>query len=361
MPRERKRAGQASPYSKLRAGVIGAGAIGPAHLRGYQAAEGVEITAVCDVHKGRAEAAAAQFKAKQVFTDYRKMLAGDAVDVVSVCTPNHTHMPIAVAALQAGKHVLCEKPLAMNGKEARRMVAAAKQSRRLLMTAQSMRYGSGAQLLKRMADGGRFGDLYFGTAMLLRRTGIPRGWFQDAKQSGGGPLIDIGVHVLDFLWWVMGMPRPVSAFGVTFDYLGTTGQGMGNWGVNYAPRRFSVEDLAAGLIRFAGGQAISIEVSWAAHTGDSYFARVMGTKGGAQLTPELVLYETADGASAEVRPQPPSADGYVEEVAHFVRCVRRGEQPMSPGTQSAVVMDMLDAVYQSARTGRMVSLATRKG
>jgi predicted dehydrogenase len=345
---------------RLRAGVIGAGAIGPAHLRGYQAARGVETAAVCDVHKGRAEAAAAQFGAKHVFTDYRKMLAADAVDLVSVCTPNNTHMPITIAALQAGKHVLCEKPLAMNGQQARRMVAAARRSRRILMTAQSMRYGSGAQLLKKMADAGRFGELYFGKGMMLRRAGIPRGWFQDSRQSGGGPLIDIGVHVLDFLWWVMGTPRPVSAFGVTFDHLGATGQGMGGWGINYAPGKFSVEDLAAGLIRFAGGQAISIEVSWAAHTSDSYFARIMGTRGGAQLSPELVLYETTDGVSAEVRPQPPSADGYLVEVDHFVRSIQKGTQPMSPAAQSVVVMDTLDAIYKSARTGRMVSLAARR-
>jgi predicted dehydrogenase len=345
---------------QLRAGVIGAGAIGPAHLRGYQAARGVEIAAVCDLHRGRAAAAAQQFGAKHVFTDYRKVLAADVVDVVSVCTPNNTHMPITVAALQAGKHVLCEKPLAMNGRQARQMVAAAKRARRILMTAQSMRYGAGAQFLKKLADGGRFGDLYFGKGMMLRRAGIPRGWFQDGKQSGGGPLIDIGVHVLDCLWWLMGTPRPVSAFGATFDRLGTTGQGMGGWGVNYAPGRFSVEDLAAGLVRFAGGQAISIEVSWAAHTGDSYFARLMGTKGGAQLSPELVLYETTDGASAEVRAQPPSADGYLAEVDHFVHCLQRGLQPMSPATQSVVVMDMLDAIYKSARTGRLASLAPGK-
>jgi len=346
---------------KVRAGVIGAGAIGPAHLRGYQAAEGAEIVAVCDVHRGRAEAAAAQFGAKHVFTDYRKLLAADLVDAVSVCTPNNTHMPITVAALRAGKHVLCEKPIAMNGQQARKMVAAAKQARRTLMTAQSMRYSAGARLLKKMADAGRFGELYFGKGMMLRRAGIPRGWFQDSKQSGGGPLIDIGVHVLDFLWWVMGTPKPVSAFGATFDFLGSAGQGRGTWGVNYAPGKFSVEDLAAGLIRFSGGQAISLEVSWAAHTGDAYFARVMGTKGGAQLSPDLVLYEVTDGTSVEVKPQPPSADGYLVEVDHFIRCIQKGEQPMSPAAQSVVVMDMLDAIYKSARTGRMASLGGRRG
>jgi len=344
---------------KVRAGVIGAGAIGPAHMRGYQQTAGAELTAVCDVNRGRAQAAAKQFGVPHVFTDYRKLLAAKVADAVSVCTPNASHLPITLAALEAGTHVLCEKPLALDGGQGRRMVEAARKARRVLMTAQSMRYGAGARVLKRMAEEGRFGDLYFGKGMMLRRAGIPKGWFQDMKQSGGGPLIDIGVHVLDFLWWVMGTPKPISAFGVTFNHLGSRGQGMADWGVNYAPGRFSVEDLAAGLVRFAGGQAISIEVSWAAHTGDSYFARVFGTKGGAQLSPELVLYETAGDTRLEVRPQPPQADGYVEEVRHFVHCLQRGEKPISDASQSVVVMDMLAAIYKSARTGRLVSLAGR--
>ncbi len=344
---------------KVRAGVIGAGSIGPAHMRGYQETPAVELMAVCDVNRGRARAAATRFGIPHVFTDYRKLLAADVVDAVSVCTPNNTHLPITLAALAAGKHVLCEKPLAFDGAQARLMVAAARKGKRVLMTAQSMRYGSGARLLKKMADEGKLGDLYFAKGMMLRRAGIPRGWFQDIKQSGGGPLIDIGVHVLDFLWWVMGRPKPVSAFGVTFDHLGSTGQGMGDWGANYAPGKFSVEDLAAGLIRFTGGRAISLEVSWAAHTGDSYFARVFGTKGGAQLSPELVLWRMAGDTKVEAKPRPPRRDGYVEEIRHFVRCLQRGEKPISDASQSVVVMDMLSAIYRSARTGRLVSLAGR--
>jgi len=344
---------------KVRAGVIGAGAIGPSHMRGYQQTPAAELTAVCDVNRGRAQAAAERFGIAHVFTDYRKLLAADVVDAVSVCTPNNTHLPIALAALAAGKHVLCEKPLAFDGAQGRRMVAAARKAKRVLMTAQSMRYSGGARLLKKMAEEGRFGELYFGKGMMLRQAGIPRGWFQDIKQSGGGPLIDIGVHVLDFLWWVMGTPKPVSAFGATFKHLGPTGQGMGGWGVNYAPGKFTVEDLAAGLIRFAGGQAISLEVSWAAHTGDSHFARVFGTKGGAQLSPELVLWEMAGDTRVEVKPHPPQLDGYVEEIRHFVRCLQRGEKPISDASQSVIVMDMLAAIYRSARSGRLVSLAGR--
>jgi len=340
---------------KVRVGVIGAGAIGPAHMKGYQAGTDVEITAVCDVDRGRAQAAAAQFGIPNVYRDHRKMLAADVVDAVSVCTPNNTHMGITIDALQAGKHVLCEKPIAMNAREARRMVDAAKSAKRILMTAQSMRYSGSAQFLKRLVEKGRFGDIYYAKAAIFRRTGIPRGWFQDKKQSGGGPIVDLGVHMLDIMWWLMGMPKPAIALGATFDHLGTTGQGMGGWGVGYKPDKFSVEDLGVALVRFADGRAVGVEVSWATHTEDSFLLRLFGTKGGAQLFPDLELFETAaDGTKMDITPHASQLDGYSGETQHFVSCVVKGKQPISPGSQSVVIMDMLDAIYKSAATGRAV-------
>jgi len=340
----------------IRVGVIGAGTIAPAHLRSYQQVPQAEVVAVCDIDKGRAKEAAAKFSLPNVFTDFRQMLKGDLVDAVSVCTPNDCHAPQSIAALRAGKHVLCEKPLAMNGRQARQMVAAAQQAKRILMTAQCMRYSGAAQAMKQMVDDGRFGQLYFGKAMLLRRTGIPRGWFQDKVQAGGGPLLDIGVHVLDLMWYLMGRPQPVSAFGVTFDLLGKSGQGMGGWGVNYNPKKFSVEDLAAAILRFRNGAAISLEASWAAHTGDTFLVRVMGTKGGAQLNPDFALYEMAGKTKLDVTPTPPQLDGYLGECRHFIECLLAGKEPISPGSQSVIVVDMLDAIYKSAATGKLVTL-----
>ena len=344
---------------KVRVGVIGAGAIGPAHISGFQQAKGAEVAAVCDVDAGRARGAAGKFGIEHVFTDYKKMLAADVVDAVSVCTPNNTHLPLTLAALAAGKHVLCEKPIAMNAREARRMVKAAKRARRLLLTAQSMRYGATSRLLKAMAEGGRFGDIYYAKGMMFRRAGIPRGWFQDKKQSGGGPIVDLGVHMLDLMWWVMGTPRPVSAFGATYDHLGRSGQGLGTWGVGYRPGRFSVEDLGVALVRFADGRTAGIETSWASHTDDLYLMRFLGTQAGAQLFPNLVVYETVEGTQVDVTPRPAGPDGYAGETQHFVSCILGKERPLSPGSQSVVVMDMLDAIYKSAETGRAVAIPKR--
>jgi len=344
---------------KVRVGVIGAGAIGPAHMKGFQQAAGAELTAVCDTDKGRARAAAEQFGIPNVYLDHRKLLAADVVDAVSVCTPNSTHLQLALDALAAGKHVLCEKPISMSGREARRMVEAAKRARRILMTAQSMRYSGKARFLKQLVDSGRLGDIYYAKAAIFRRTGIPRGWFQDRKQSGGGPMVDLGVHMLDLMWWMMGTPKPAVALGVTFDHLGTTGQGMGGWGVNYRPGKFSVEDLGVALVRFADGRAAGVEVSWATHTEDMFWVRFFGTKGGAQIFPDLALYEMADGTKIDVTPHASQADGYTGETEHFISCIQRGQQPLSPGSQSVVVMDMLDAIYKSAGTGRAVTISGR--
>ncbi|MCJ7822446.1 MAG: Gfo/Idh/MocA family oxidoreductase, partial [Armatimonadetes bacterium] len=237
--------------AKVRLGIIGAGMIGTSHLEASRECKGLEVAAVCDVHPGRLQKAADEFAVPNTFKEYRDLVASDLVDAVSICTPNNTHMPIALAALKAGKHVLCEKPLAMNARQGARMVDAAKKARRILMSAQSARYSDTAKLVKELADAGRFGDIYYGKAMWLRRSGTPRGWFQDVKQSGGGPLIDLGVHAMDLMWWIMGRPRPVSAYGVTFDHLGRRGEGRGGWGVNYNPGTFSVEDQVAGIVRFA--------------------------------------------------------------------------------------------------------------
>ncbi len=341
---------------RVRLGIIGAGGIGHAHLQASRECKGVEAAAVCDVDEARAKAAAAEFQVPHVFTDYRGLLRDDLVDAVVVCTPNNVHMPVTIAALKAGKHVLCEKPLAMNARQARQMVEAAKKTRRILMTAQSARYSAAARFAKKLVDGGRLGEVYYGQALWLRRRGIPRGWFQDVKQSGGGPLIDLGVHAVDLMWWLMGRPTPVSAYGVTSDHLGRRGEGMGDWGIGYSPAEFSVEDMVAGIVRFDDGRAVGLHISWAAHTGDLYWLRIFGTKGGAQLYPDTVVYQTENQTMVEARPQLPKTNSYAEELQHFVTCIQRGEEPISPGSQAVVVMDMLDGIYRSAQTGRAIPL-----
>jgi predicted dehydrogenase len=343
---------------KVRLGMIGAGNIGRAHAEACQECTGLQVTAVCDVDAQRAKALAREYDIPHVFTGYKDLLAADVVDAVSVCTPNNTHMPITLAAIASDKDVLCEKPIAMNAQQARRMVAAAEKAGRILMTAQSARYTPAARFIKKLADRGKFGDIYYGKALWLRRAGIPKGWFQDAKQSAGGPLIDLGVHAVDLMWWLMGRPKPVAAFGVTFDHLGRSGQGMGDWGVGWNPGKFTVEDMVGALIRFEDGRALSLDISWAAHTADVYWMRIFGTKGGAQFMPDTTVYHTDGKTKLDVVPQLERWNQYAAENQHFVDCVRRREEPASPGSQSVTVMEMLDAVAKAARTGRMALIRT---
>jgi len=342
---------------KVRIGIVGAGNIGRCHVESLQETTGGEIAAICDVHEGRAKSLASRFGIPKVCTDYRDLLASGDVDAVWVLTPNNLHMPITLAALKAGMDVVCEKPVAMDAREARRMVTTAKEAGKILMVAQSSRYTSAAKYLKKLAEEGYFGDIYYGKALWLRRSGIPRGWFQDVKQAAAGPLIDLGVHAIDLLWWLMGHPKPVSAYGVTFDHLGTTGQGMGNWGVGYnPPAKFSVEDMIGAIVRFEDGRALSIDISWAAHTGDLYWLRFFGTKGGAEIHPQTMTYQMEGDTKVDSVPQLRSTNQYAVEDQHFIDCIRNRRQPISPGEQAVVVMEMLDAIGKAARTGRMATV-----
>jgi predicted dehydrogenase len=341
---------------KLRLGMVGAGMIAGIHLDACRDSRNLEFTAICDVDRTRAQALAREFGIPHVFASHKELLKADVCEAVSVCTPNNTHMPISVAAMAAGKDVLCEKPIAVNAREAKRMVDTAEKGGRVLMVAQSARYTGQAQLVKKLVEKGRLGDVYYGKSLWLRRTGIPRGWFQDRKQSAGGPLIDLGVHSIDLMWWLMGTPKPVSAYGITFDHLGTTGQGMGDWGVGWGKTKFSVEDMVGAMVRFEDDRALSIDISWAAHTGDLYWLRVFGTKGGAQLHPEPMLFEMEGKTKVDVVPQIAAQNPYTVENEHFAECVRKRMEPISSGKQALVIMQMLDAITKAAETGRMASI-----
>src|SRR6266545_6412392 len=220
----------------LRVGIIGTGGIATgAHIPGYQKTPGVELYAACDVIKERAESMAERFGFRRVFTDFREMLKDPDLDVVSVCTPPFAHKDATIAALEAGKHVLCEKPMALDGDEAQQMIDAWYKSRRTHHNKFSIgfqsRYGKNAQLLKRMIDAGELGEIYYGRASYLRRRGVPAwGVFTSKAKNGGGPMIDIGVHAMDLAMWLMGHPEPVSVYGVTYRKFGNRPNVYNPWG-----------------------------------------------------------------------------------------------------------------------------------
>ena len=347
----------------LKVGIIGAGGIARmAHIPGYQALEDVEVAAVADVDEQAARRTAEEFDVPRVFTDYRDLLALDDIEAVSVCTPNFMHKEPTIAALRAGKHVLCEKPIARNAAEGRAMVAAARRYRRQLMVALQWRFRPEAQVLKRFVEAGDLGEVYHAHARAMRRRGIP-GWgdFVEKEKSGGGPLIDIGVHILDLTLWLMGHPRPVSVTGVTYakfghrrDVVGLLGQ----WDVE----RFSVEDFAVGLVRFANGASLLLEASFAANLKENVFnTHLYGTEAGASAFP-LEIYGERHGAVTDTtvptfgrwaRVKPHSA-----EVAAFVEALRNGKPVPVPGEEALVATEIIDGIYASAARGRVVRMRT---
>lgn len=350
---------------KVRIGVIGTGGIAQsAHLPGYaKIPELCEIVAVADIRPEAVQKAAADFNVPHVFEDYHQLLAMDEVDAVSICTPNYLHMQPALEAFAAGKHVLCEKPVAMNAQEARRMVKAARQAGKKFQVGYNLRFSPHNQLLKKYVDGGELGDVYYARAQALRRRGIP-GWgvFIDKEKQGGGPLIDIGVHILDLTLWFMGHPRPVAASGVTYAKFGKRDDVVGFLG-QWDHTRFTVEDFAAALIRFDNGATVVLESSFVANLPEDIFSTTLcGTHGGAITspfsTPALTITKESHRSLQKFHPEIPSANvnTHYEEMRSFVECIREDRPPLVTGEQALAVAEIMDAIYASSESGREVSI-----
>ena len=354
----------------LRVGIIGTGGIATgAHIPAYQKTPGVELYAACDVIEERVEAMAEKFGIRHVYTNFHKMLADPELDVVSVCTPPFAHKDAAIAALEAGKHVLCEKPMALDGDEAQQMVDAWYQSRvthhnKFSVGFQS-RWARQPQLLKQMIDAGELGEIYYGRTAYLRRRGVPAwGVFTSKAKNGGGPLIDVGVHAMDLALWLMGHPQPVSVYGVTFRKFGNRPHVYNPWGA-WDPKTFDVEDAAFAMIRFEGGATLQLECSWALNIDKSASQTILcGTEGGAQMDPFKVFVERHGAVFDLVPPERPvegegrqGETAYALEMQGFVRAIREDTDPLVLPEQALMVSRIVDAIYESDETGEAVKLA----
>ena len=346
------------PSEQVKIGVIGAG-IGQAHVRGYKQVPQAEIVALCDLNVERARQLAQEqgLEGVQIYSDHREMLDKAGVDAVSVGVPNALHAQLAIDCLEAGKHVLCEKPLAMNAAEAQTMADAAAKANRKGMVGQVSRFRADSRYFKQMVESGDLGRIYYGHTGALRRKGIPGygGWFTTKAMSGGGPVIDIGVHVLDLTWWLAGKPNPVTVSGVTYAEFGPRQQGLGSWGERNMSGTFDVEDLAVGLIRFDNGLTINLEVSWALHNeGSRMWSQLYGTEGGFTWGDKAALYRDIAGAEANVALALEQGDAWAGQTGHFVDCILHDKTPDPDFTQGVTMMKMLEGLYKSAETGREV-------
>ena len=332
-------------------GMVGTGAMGSGHMGTYMKIPGYRIAAVCDIDDKALENAKAKSGAPG-YKDYRELLDRKDVDMVSVVTSNVSHAPIAIAALEAGKHVFLEKPISMTVDEAKKIREARDKSGKKVQVGVCVRFWGGPQVLKAHVENGELGRIYFAKCGYLRRNGIPGmgSWFTTKSQSGGGPVVDLGVHALDLTMWLMNNFKPVSATACTYAEFGPKGLGGGDWGTKMKGV-FDVEDLAAALIRFEDGASVFLEVSWAAHVGSGkFYSTLMGDKAGADLDP-LTIYTDELGRQVDKKLTAPNVDGYEAEHKHYLDAILNDKAPMPNLDEAIAVQAVLDAVRKSAETG----------
>ena len=354
---------------KIGIGIIGFGGIATgAHAPGYRRiSDQCEILAVADILPERcAVATGEKWNIPLAFEDYKKLLEIDEIDAVSVCTPNYVHMQPTLDALAAGKHVLCEKPMAINADEAKRMLEGAKNAGKKLQIGYNMRFSAGAQGLKRAMDAGVLGEVYHAQARAMRRRGVP-GWgvFIDKEKQGGGPLIDIGVHITDMTLWLMGHPKPVAASGKTFTKFGTKPGVVGMMG-KWDHTKYTVEDFAVALIRFEDGRTMNLTSSFIANLDKERFdTHLFGTGAGAFLdanASQFTLYREEFGTLTDSTPGwlPRVESSHGEEIKMFVKAVRDGVEPESlgaaSGEQALMVTQIMDAIYASSEQNKEVAI-----
>ncbi|MCP3764803.1 Gfo/Idh/MocA family oxidoreductase [Domibacillus sp. A3M-37] len=365
---------------KLKIGIIGCGGIAnQKHMPALaKLSDLAEMTAFCDVVEERAQLAAQEFGAENaaVYTDYQELLLDESIDVVHVLTPNLQHSFITVAALEAGKHVMCEKPMAINSKEAKEMLEAADRTGKKLTIGYQNRFREDSQVLYQASKEGEFGDIYMAKAHAIRRRAVPTwGVFLDVEQQGGGPLIDIGTHALDLTLWCMDNYTPKSVTGSVYHKLADKSEGnlFGPWD----PETFKVEDSAFGFIQMENGATIILECAWALNTTDvrEAMTSLAGTEGGAEMkaspsgqygTSELVFNSTKYGKFIETKPATGGGIAYfdsgaeapeVSEARQWLECVIHDTEPLVKPEQAYVVTQILEAIYQSAKTGKTIEFS----
>lgn len=351
---------------KVKVAVVGVGNISNEHIQAYLKNPNVELYAFCDINEKQLAMMAEKYGITRTYTDEETMLRElPELDAVSVCTWNSAHAPCTIAALNAGKHVLCEKPMATTVEDAIAMKEAAEKNGKLLQIGFVRRFGNDCAVLQDFIQEGTLGDIYYAKATYLRRNGNPMGWFGDKSRSGGGPLIDLGVHVIDLTRYLMGNPKPVSVFGVTFHKLGNRSELKDKKAyVSVSATEndvCDVEDMASAMIRYDNGAVLSVETSFSLNLKkEKGTIELFGTKGGACLDPELEIYTVLNGYMADVNLCTPTAlsfDGlFQHEIDHYIDCVRTGCECKAPAQDGVDLMRILRAIYKSAETGHEVLL-----
>ena len=355
---------------KLKVGIIGCGGIfNGAHIYAYQDNKNVEIVAFCDIVLSKAVSTAKKlgFDESICYENYEDVLNIEGLDAVDICTPNYLHSIIAVAALNKGINVFCEKPDAVSVSEAQKMQDAAEKSGKVLMVMRNNRYNNYSKFLKKYINDGKMGEIYTARCAWRRRRGIPGkgGWFTTKAQSGGGPLIDLGVHMIDLCIWLMGNPKPVAVSAATYTKFANSeteaDSEHAKFGEAKADGTFDVEDLAMGFIRFDNGCTMQIEFSWASNIEREHnFIELRGTKAGASndtADKSFKIFTEENGVTVDYIPNLPDSNGpHKQNLFHFFDVLLNGKEPDFVPVQGVNMVKILEAAYKSAELGEEVKI-----
>lgn len=361
---------------RLRIGIIGCGGIANAkHLPSLKALNRVDIVAFCDIVKEKAEKSAAEFgiPGAQVYTDYKELLKDGSIDVIHVCTPNRSHADISIDSLRAGKHVMCEKPMAKTAADARRMVEVARETGKKLTIGYQHRHKAESNYLKSVVERGDLGDVYYAKAFAIRRRGTPNwGVFLNEYEQGGGPLIDIGTHSLDLTLYLMNNYKPRMVVGTK--YKKVENPDCGNpWG-GWKEEDHTMEDSAFGFIVMEDGATVTLEASWALNTIEPIpegSVQLCGSKAGAQIKNGLLINKGEFGRLVKIEPDVSAGgvafyDGVKEtpaltEARRWIDAIENDTDPVVLPEQACVISEILEAIYTSAKTGEPVYFNKREG
>lgn len=354
---------------KLKIGIIGCGGIANGkHMPNLAKIKEVEMVAFCDIEIEKAKEASKKFGIKEakVYSDYKELLKDKSIDVVHVCTPNRSHSFITVDVLEAGKHVMCEKPMAKTVEDAKKMLEAAKRTGKKLTIGYQNRFRGDSRYLKEICDKGELGDIYFAKAHAIRRRAVPTwGVFLNEYEQGGGPLIDIGTHALDLTLWMLNNYKPKYVVGNVYHKLSSKENAANAWGP-WDTEKFTVEDSAFGFVTMENGATIVIESSWAINYLEVGEAKttLCGTEGGADMKDGLTLngenmsrlYETkVDFGSGGVAFYDGASEDPAElEARQWIDCILYDKEPVVKPEQALVVTEILEAIYESSKIGKPV-------
>jgi predicted dehydrogenase len=348
----------------LKVGVIGVGGIARTHMPGWQASEYAEVVAGSDINGAILETWGKTHGVTNLSTKPEDLFQNPDIDIIDICTPNMYHTPLVIAALEAGKHAICEKPLAPTPADIRKMIEARDRSGKLLMTAQHFRFSGISQAMKKEIEQGALGQVYHARSWMLRRNAfIPSPTFVKKEHSGGGACIDIGVHILDLTLWLMGNPKPAAVSGVARTELARHKDAFSIWREGSTiPDDMDVEEFASAFVRFENGATLMLEVSWLLHhdtMGEDMQMWLYGSEGGCHWPKAEFLttnYETKQLYNRVLKFTKDTLEPHALECVEFARAVAEGRPSPVPAEQSLQVLTILDGIYRSQREGQEVRL-----